>query len=215
MKKKSPADKLPRKAPKRTGRKGIGPALDPVKDFETPTRKKPEAAKEQAELLKVPATAPKLIVKDRMAIRYLRPIFDKTKKGKLTVALKFSLPITEEHMDVLPKIMHDGWQIISKRGRKRLDLIDVPPQRVAFYLASDIGEEALVMPAALVSHVAYAVVQKKGEGEAKKVIRLSFRLQVPVSQEVEHFAVHNVDADFWMVMKPSQEDLFDEDEEEE
>jgi hypothetical protein len=41
MTKKSVAEHLPEKAPKRTGRAGIKP-LDPVEDFESPTRVPPE-----------------------------------------------------------------------------------------------------------------------------------------------------------------------------
>jgi len=202
---------LPTKAPKRTGKKGIGP-LDPLDDFDKGT-KKPEAPEVKGSLLVEQPPKPK-VVGDRMAVFYLKPIFGKTPKGVITVSLVITVPLADEHADLLPKIIHDGYKDVLKKGRSALAFKDLPAQHAVFYLTSDMDEETLVLPAAKMLDAKLAVVQRKGEGSARKVIRLSFRLQVKLSREVTNFAEHNLQNNFWLTLKETQEDLFDADEEE-
>jgi len=148
-------------------------------------------------------------------MHYLKPTFSKTKKGMRLVAIHLSFALTEEHTadSLLPKGIRESWEVISKQGRKKLDLIGIPGQRAEFFMTQDIDDVKLVLPAAEMTNVSLAVIQKKGDGQAQKIIRLSFRLQVPVSHEVERFAVSNYGADWWLQLEETDEPLFDEDEE--
>ena len=80
-------------------------------------------------------------------------------------------------------------------------------------MTQDIDDVKLVLPAAEMTNVSLAVIQKKGDGQAQKIIRLSFRLQVPVSHEVERFAVSNYGNDWWLQLEETDEPMFEEDEE--
>lgn len=216
--KKKAAAILPKKAPKKTGKRGIGPKpepLDPEKDLETPVRKEPETPAQEGSLLAEQPQQP-AVVDDRIRMHYLKPSFSASPKGEKLLSMHMVFPLTEEHTQdsLLPKVIREAWDAISKHGRKKLDLNGIPGQHVVFYLTPDIDDAKLILPAAKVTNVSLAVIQKKGDGEAQKVIRLSFRLQVTVSHEVEKFAVMNYRADFWVTLEESQEPLFDEDEEE-
>jgi hypothetical protein len=199
---------LPSKPPKKSGKRGPRP-LDPKEDFDQPTKKEAEGSL-IAEQPPQPA-----VVGSRIKAHYLKPIFSKTTKGERLLAMHMTFPLTEEHTgdSLLPKSVCEGWGFISKHGRKRLDLVGIPGQKATFYLTPDIDDAKLVLPAAKVINVSLAVVQKKGEGEAQKVIRLSFRLQVPVSHEVAKFAELNYGNDFWIKLQETEEPLFDEDDE--
>lgn len=213
MKKKEKA-LLPAKAPKKTGKRGIGPKadpIDPVKDFDTPNKKEEPAPK--GSLLADNPPKPK-VVGDRMEVFYLKPTFGKTPKGDITVAMTITVPIDDAHADLLPKIIADGYKDVSKKGRKSISFRDLPGQRAEFYLAHDSKEESLVLPAAKMINAGLALVERKGEGSARKVIRLSFRLQVLLSREVTNFAEHNLQNTFWLSLKETEEELFEEDDEE-
>jgi hypothetical protein len=209
MKKKHPAESLPKKYPKKTGKRGVKP-LDPKEDFDQPIRKEPEGS-----LLAEQPPQPS-VVGNRIKAHYLKPIFSKATKGERLLAMHMTFPLTEEHTEdsLLPKAVREAWAFISKHGRKRLDLVGIPGQRATFYLTPDIDDAKLVLPAAKIINVSLAVVQKKGEGESQKVIRLSFRLQVPVSHEVAKFAELNYGNDFWIHLEETEEPLFDEDDDE-
>lgn len=198
---------LPKTAPKKTGKRGIGP-LDPEKDFDTPT-KKPV----QAELLKVPEEKKQVVANDRILAHYVKPHFQKKKAGDRTISLELSFFLTEEHEEHIPKQIREDWKFMQRRGKKRLDIIDVPGQVVKFWLTSDDKEEALVLPAAKVTHVSLQVVEAKGTGQKQKVIRLSFRLEVKMTADVGRFAEWNYGEALWIVMHETQESLFDEEEE--
>lgn len=197
--------------PKKTGKRGIGP-LNVEEDFDTPTRKEPQEEPQGSSLLVEQPPKPK-VVGDRMEIFYEKPIFGKFKEV-ITVSLVCSIPIEKEHEKLIPKIVRDAYHDISKKGRKSINLKDpdLPGQRAVFYLAPDIKEETLVLPAAKLLHVSLVEVQRKGEGVSRNVIRLSFRLQVKLSREVAHFAEHNLQNNFWITLEDTQEELFDEEE---
>jgi hypothetical protein len=212
-----PAPKTP--PPKRSGKRGLtlanavhSAALDPGADFDTPTRKEPEAQQAHGSLLAEQPAKPK-VVGDRFEVFYLKPIFAKTPKGDITVSLAITLPLEDTHDGLLPKIIHDGYRDITKKGRKGMTFTELPGQHAMFFLTSDIHEESLVLPAAKMINASLALIQRKGEGEARKVIRLSFRLQVKLSKEVAHFAEQNLGNNFWLSLKETDEPLFDEEDE--
>jgi hypothetical protein len=192
---------------KKTGKRGPRP-LDVVKDFDTPTKKKEEPA--QKALLEVPVEEKvPAVVKDKMRVNYVRPHFERLKSGTRTIALEISFALTDAHDDLLPKRIKEGWTFMTKKGYKRLDIIEVPGQRAAFFMAPDM-EEAVVLPAAKVTHTSLQVIEETGSGKEKKVIRLSFRLQVEMSHEVAKFAEWHFGDELYMRMHETQEELFDE-----
>jgi hypothetical protein len=203
-------------APKKTGKSGVRPPLDPVADFDTPTR----TAESQLEELDKPATKkgsllaeqppkPK-VVGDRMEVFYLKPIFGKTPKGDITVAMAITVPLEDGHLELLPKIIADGYKDVTKKGRKSMNFRELPGQHAQFFLSHDSAEAALELPAAKMINAGLAIVERKGEGSARQVIRLSFRLQVKLAREVTNFAEHNLQNTFWLKLEETQEELFDE-----
>jgi len=210
MPKKKANSALPKHAPKRTGKRGIGP-IDAVKDFDSPVKRDPPEAKGSLLVEQPPKPT---IVGDRMEVFYLKPLFGKTPKGDITVSLAITLPVEDEHDGLLPKIVHDGYRDVLKKARKAINFSELPGQRAEFYISSDAKEESLVLPAAKMINTSLALIQRKGEGQSRQVVRLSFRLQVKLSREVAHFAENNLQNSFWLKLSESQEELFDEDDEE-
>jgi len=208
MPKKKEKHALPERAPKRTGKRCVGPKLDPVADFDAPVKKDPPEAKGSSLLVEQPPKP--TIVGDRMEVFYLKPLFGKTPKGDITVSLAITLPVEDEHDGLLPKIVHDGYRDVLKKARKAINFSELPGQRAEFYISSDAKEESLVLPAAKMINTSLALIQRKGEGQSRQVVRLSFRLQVKLSREVAHFAENNLQNSFWLKLSESQEELFDE-----
>src|SRR5262249_4497453 len=138
----------------------------------------------------------------------------KTKEGKKLVSLRFTVPLEDEHDDVLPKIVLDGYKDVKKKGRSGMRFNGkIPGQCVDIYLSQDIKEEALTLPAAKFTSSRIDIIERKGEGATRQVIRLSFTLQVEQSHEVRNFASENHGNNFWLEMEDTQEPLFDEDDE--
>ena len=202
--------------PKKTGKSGIGPKIDPLDDFDTPTRREPETKPIGGTSLLVKQPEKPGVVGKRMKVFYDKPLFSK-KSDIITVSLLCSVPLEKEHEDLLPKIIRDAYHDVSKKGRKTINLKtdELPGQRACFYLSHDSKDETLTLPAARLTNVSLSEIQRKGEGSSRKVIRLSFRLQVKLSREVAHFAEHNLANDFWVELEDTQEALFDEESEEE
>lgn len=216
-------------APKKTGKRGPQP-LDPEKDFDSPTRKDAEEKQgklttivtkqqEQGSLLANNPPKPK-VVGDRFEAFYLKPYFAKSPKGDLSVSLAFSVALEKEHKDLLPKIVADAYHDVLKKGRKSMTLRGIPGQRVEIFISHDSKETTLFMPAAKVISAGLALIERKGEGAARKVIRFSFRLQVPIpanakSDDVSYFAERNLQNSFWLKLAEADPELFkDEDEDE-
>jgi activator of HSP90 ATPase len=122
--------------------------------------------------------------------------------------------LTLSRSDVIPRAVKNAWHWVAKDSRTYA-AFEVPGQIVKFYLASDDNEEQLVLPAAKVTSCSISVIQKKGEGEAMKVIRWSYRYQVAWSKEVARFAESMYGNLFWVITRNTEERLFDEEENEE
>lgn len=203
----TPEKHLPTKPPKKTGKRGVGP-LDEAKDFEEPVKKEPEG--DQPELLETPVEKRPVVVKGRFVATILPPIYSsQPKSGDKLISLRISFALTEEHQGMFPKIVEEGWKWVKKPHRPKTS-IDMPAQTVRFFLAHDVEEEELGLPIAKVTNTNLAVILKKGDGTALKVIRFQFRLQVPWSAQVSKFADSHYNTTMWLEMKSSQESLFDE-----
>jgi hypothetical protein len=185
--------------------------LNAKKDFDTPLRRTPK----QAQLLDTAPVQQQTLVKNgRMYVSYVKPHFERNKKGDRFVALEVSMHLTKQHDGLLPANIEQAWSFLGKKGYKRLDLIQVPAHFAQFYLSDDIDEIALEIPAARVTHVSLQVIEEKGTGKANKIIRLSFRLKVGLSRDVAHFSEWNFGDNYWLILKEVQGNLLEDQEEE-
>jgi hypothetical protein len=210
-----PAPKPP--PPKRSGKRGLtlanavhNTALDPAADFDTPTRKEPEAQQAHGSLLVTNPPKP-TVANGRMKVFYDRPLFSKS-KDRILIALQFSVPLGEEHDEILPKSVAEAHHDLLKRNRTKISLNGLPAQHATLYISADHKEELVTLPACKMNNVNIAMIQRKGEGSARKVARLAFRLQAEYSRPLATFGEMNLANDFWLVLKESQESLWDEEE---
>lgn len=186
--------------------------LDPEKDIDQPVRKKPEQGKLN---IHVETREPEKLVRNRrMLVTYVKPHFDRNKKGHRYVALEVSQVLSPEHDGLLAKPIADAYNDIAKKNRKRVDLINIKQQAAKFYTTYDDSNPSLEILAAKVTHVSLQVIEEKGTGKANKVIRLSFRLRVPLSRDVAHFSEWTFGDAYWLRMQEAQGNLLEEEEEE-
>lgn len=218
--KKTEGSLLPSKknAPKKTGKR-LAPPED-KKDLEEQAGKLTTIVTKQGEGSLQADNPPKpKVVGDRMEVFYLKPYFQKSAKGDLSVSLAFSIALEKEHKELLPKIVGDAYHDILKKGRKSMTLRAVPGQRVEIFISHDVKEPVLFLPAAKVTNAALALIERKGEGAARRVIRFSFRLQVPIpanakSDTVSYFAERNLQNSFWAKVEDADPKLFEDEDEE-
>jgi hypothetical protein len=204
------ASELPARkdAPKKTGKAGPRP-LDPEKDFDKPTKKADSPAAKGSLLAEQPKK-PK-VVKDRFEVFYVGPVFSRTaKKRFVLLSFRITAPIEDEHIDVLPQLIGDRYKDALKKGCTGMSLDGIAPQRAEFYLAADMAEPALVLAACKVLAAKLAVIQRKGEGSARRVVRLDFRLQVKLSEAAAHFAEQNLQNSLWLKLADTQHELWDD-----
>ncbi len=180
--------------------------LDPKKDFDKPTRKEPEQLSDDALVADNPAAEmPSQIRNGFMAVNYVKPHFD-VDKDKRTAALEFSLELTEGHRSVLPNKLLKEWDYISKGTCKLLDVIGVGAQHFDLRLAPD-DKESDLEDNVLIEKIRLQVIENKGTGDAKDIIRLSFRLVCDLTQNVERFACRNFGKTVWLKMQACQGEL--------
>lgn len=207
-------------APKRSGPKGIQ-RLDPVEDFEKPVRKEGEEA--VAELDKPKAKGSLLadnppkptVANGRMKVFYDKPVTTKV-KDKILIALACTVALEKEHDELLPKIIANAHREMRK-GVVGMKLTDIPSQTVSFYHSSDAPADGslLEIPACRLIQTNLAIVQRKGEGSTRSVVRLALRFQAVRSDALMKWATLNLQNEFWIEMEETQTALWDEDDEEE
>jgi hypothetical protein len=206
-------------APKKTGKRGIK-ALDPGEDFDKPVKKdaateidKPTAHKKGAGSLLAEQAPRAKVVGERMEVNFRKTECKKVPKLGVALLMHMSFPLDKEHKDVLPKIVIDGYSDVAKKGRKCIILKDIPFQKVKLYYASDGADEPwLEFDSAALTNASVALIERKGEGSVKKVIRFAFTLMVKYTDS--SVADKNVDNNYWITFEETQAKLFDEDEEE-
>lgn len=151
------------------------------------------------------AEMPDMVRNGRMAVNYVKPHFD-IDKDKRTVALEFSLELTEAHRGVLPLRIHDAWEDLVARGYPRIDVAGISAQKVDIRLAPDDKESDLAGDA-IIESVSLATIEDKGTGDAKNVVRLKFRVGFDLTQTVERFACRNFGNTVWLKMVALQGEL--------
>ena len=221
----NPADLLPLKsnAPKKSGKKTLaGRPLDQNEDFEKPLTKE-KSPEQKLEALDKPTEKKGSLliehpesptaVNGRMKAFYGTPRYSKYKDVVL-ISLQMSIPLSEKHLKLLPKIVAAGFHGLNdKEGFTRINLKNIPPQHVTFYLESDRKTAILSLPATKVISANVALIEQKGEGKIRSIVRFAFYLQSEDSDLISNFARLNVDNNFWIEMSQSQKSLWDENEE--
>lgn len=202
-------------APKKTGKRLPHP--EDKDDAESKIEKLTTVVTKQNEGSLLADNPPKpKVIGDRFEAFYLKPYFAKSAKGDLTVALAFSVALEKEHKELVPKIVADAYHDVLKKGRKSMTLRNVPGQRVEVFLAHDSKDPVIFLAAAKMISTSLALIERKGEGAARKVIRFSFRLQVPLpknakTDDVSYFAERNLQNAFWMKLEECDRALFEGD----
>jgi hypothetical protein len=135
---------------------------------------------------------------------FLTAVFVKTAKGKKLISYKLTAPLEKEHLPILPKEFANGLKATMKPHVAGQRLKDVPAMNVIFYSAHDQPEPMVVLEHAQIIGAHIDVIQRKGEGESRKVHRLSFNAQVERSRRVLHFAENNDKGNFWIKLEPAQ-----------
>ena len=198
----------PKNAPKKTGKRLPRP-IDPLEDFDKPVTKQTAMNAEGSLLAKQPETP--AVVNGRMKVFYAKPEHSKY-KDTILISLHMSVPITKDHLKLVPKQIADGYHDVNKKGRSRINFRDLPNQAVEFFLDTESKRPAMKLPATKLVGANLAIVERKGEGTARKVIRWAFQIQAEHSEALETFSGLNLQNDFWITMEDSQKELWDEEE---
>lgn len=186
-------------------------ALDPVADFETPTKKEPE----QQELPVDAKAQPEPVVQDGfLAVNFLRPHIERDKNDKAHVGLEFSLELTEQHREqgILPKRVIEVWDGLVSLGVDEISVDGVPAQDVELALAPRAMEKSsgLAIKFGEITNGQITVVQAKGDGKAKDITRLKFRVKCEWDTTVWRFSGTHCAHQLWLRMAQAQGSLLEE-----
>jgi hypothetical protein len=162
----------------------------------------PEKFGEQATLPGVPAETPKPVRGNQMMAHFIGPKFDRV-KGEPMIGLDFSFPLTSDHEGLLPKEIEDGWQTVIRKSCDKYRVNHVDAQTVCISVVPD-DKHDLELVGAEIRNIWLAHVQEKGAGQAKKVVRLSFRVVVERTKAIRDFVWAN-DGEFcWLELVETQ-----------
>jgi hypothetical protein len=202
--KKNPAKSLPKRPPRKSGKRGIGPVLDPIQDFETPTRKEPESAQMEHEALKSPpAPPPARIQNGKRVVHFAKFSLDRDKNRKPFALMDFSLELEEADKGLFPREIEDAWMYLMKGNVKRIDANGIPPQNIRIAIApSDV--EPLELIAAAIPKANVSLIVAKGKGKAQQITRLMLRVRVDLDKEVSNFCDNSFQESVWMHIEETQ-----------
>jgi hypothetical protein len=179
-----------------TPRKAKGKRVDDP-DAENPRLPGVEGEEEQTE---APAT-PLAVRGEWMQINYLRPHFDQDKEGARRLKLEFSVPLTDAHKDMFSAQISRSWKSLVALGNKHLDILGVEGHTV------DLGfspEDQHLRLTSWVEKCSVSMVEERGKGGIRQVVRLQFRLGTYPEKEVIDFAVNNYGETVWIRMRETQ-----------
>ena len=174
--------------------------LDPVKDFDTPTRKPIQ----QSLCGDGEEPGPPLVVNGRMLAEYVKPHFTRDKNNDRYLGLQFSMKLNGAHEIVLPKTVLRAWDHLKEGGQTLVGGIEIKPQTVRVYLAPDIKDEELLIVGGVIANARVQIVEERGKGEAVKYTRFSFRVVHERSKNLLAFADWNDGNTVWLEMKQTQ-----------
>jgi hypothetical protein len=192
---------------KKTKRKGVMgrkvKKIDPVKDFDTGTRKEP-AQGNLVEIPPEPARSP-VVQHGKMSAHFVRFVTDRSKDRNPIVFLDFSLELEDVHEGRLPREIEDEWKHFKRGSVKRTDPSGMGPQNLELSSVAD-SEPDLAVVAAM-SRAVISRITQKGKGKERKVIRLQMRFLTAYTADVDRFCRNNYDETTWLSMKESQMSL--------
>src|ERR1700739_4618598 len=191
MAKRNPTSHLPRRAPKRTGKRG--PVLDPVSDFNTPVKKEGEVVEKGTSLLLAEQPLPPKVVGERFQAFFRTTTFSVNEKtDKQYIHLHMTVELSKEHDGVLPKLVSKAHQrVVKERGLAGEKLRDIPDQNVRFYRDQTITDAYCELKSAEFTQARIDLIQKKGEGVARKIVRLTFVIKSEWEKDIAQFADSN------------------------
>lgn len=176
-----------------------GTVLDPVKDFETPTKKQTTLVKEDTQM--------ESAVRDGYALAtFVKPHFERDKDDKPFVSFEISLPLTEEHNKWVPDEIGEAWEIVQNHGYKLQD-IEVENQTCEILLAPKAKDGSLKVDTAEIEKATISTVVEKGTGEEREVIRLHFRIRLELDNDAGRFARVHFGHTVWLKLQPLQRKL--------
>jgi len=206
--KKKPEDHLPKRAPKKTGKRGPRP-LDASADFDNPVRKEAEEPV-QGELIKEPTPpAPPAIQHGKIAMHFVGYKAKRSKDRDKIVNMDFSLELTDAHRKHIPREIEDAWHELENNQYRSVEPNGSAEHNLALYLASDQEEPDLATVATL-SKAVVSRIQERGKGEARKITRLVMRFVTELTKDVDHFCVNAYDETVYAKIEAAQRSFGEE-----
>lgn len=171
-------------------------------------------AEEQQDLPMDMPEVPKVVRNGKMLAEFVRPHFEKEEAGDRWVGFEFAFPLTIEHEKpenegCLPTEVFEEWQHIKLGNVTLIKVTSVESQTLAVGLVPDDSEHDLILTNAVITHPVLQIVEEKGKGKGKKVVRFSFRAVVPQIEGIARFAVDHHGDPVWINLQRAQETLFE------
>jgi hypothetical protein len=200
-----------KRAPKATGRKGIGPA--PVVDIKTKASgqkaDKEEEQPVQGELIKAPEPPRGPAVQHgKIAMYFIGYKAKRAKNRDKLVNMDFSLELEPVHEKRLPREIEDAWKELERNKYSFVGPDGLSAQNLSLYLTADSDTPDLQVATTLVS-AEIARIQERGEGSEKMITRLTMRFLTNLTKDVDQFCVAAFDEIVYAKMKASQRSFDD------
>lgn len=197
------------KLAKKTGKRGPRP-LDPVEDFDSPTRKGMEVVSEkvgseiQESFLDDGDAPPQAEVQNGMVLmKFVRCKLSKEKSGKHFVNLELSTALNNDSAPLFGREIAERYEMLrDDAGVTELRISDMEIHTIDVAIASDM--KPAIHCAVLPERVSLAAVQEKGSGEETTVIRLSFIAPIPQSEDTLSWGGNNHGNLVWISMGERQ-----------
>jgi hypothetical protein len=148
---------------------------------------------------------PPRIQNGRFSVNFLKPHFEyDAKHDARSCGIELSLELTDDHAAVLPREITKWMDELRNGGVKSMSLLQIPACKVEIGFTPEPDDRDLPIKAAEITKVALAVIEKEGDGQAIEIIRLTFRILVPLTKETEQFTCRHYGKTLWMSMQAVQ-----------
>jgi hypothetical protein len=174
---------------------GAKTALDPEKDFETPTRAAGLVAENEEE---------SAVRKGFALATFVKPIFERDKDDNAHISYELSLPLTDEHKAWVPDEIGEAWTAVTRHSFKRVDVLNVEPQTVEIMLSPGAPEGGLHLAGCGIEKTSVSTVVEKGTGEEREVTRLHFRVKTDCNNDTARFARVHFGHAVWVKLAATQ-----------
>jgi hypothetical protein len=155
----------------------------------------------------MPAVEPTQIVNKRMVAQYVGLSLSRDKDGEKLCSLDFSMTLTKEHDDYVPKKVAAAHKWLVKEDNKIIGVNHIPAQTMDIYDDPKAKKPVIHIVGATVERASLSMIEETGKGKSKKVIRFSFRLKVERDEETIDFAAWQDENQFWLDMNETQSSL--------